>query len=134
MLVLPTEALLLEASSLRLLANLRRVTGTVRLTESVTTSDKRNSLIIIHGHAAESGTNVPAGGNGVRDAVRSFRVDINETHVGCTERLFQVTGVDVLRVLLVNISVKNTMALNAFTAIGITSLVAEPSVFSAPVH
>ena len=58
------------------------VTGLVRavgLTKGVTTGDQRDGLRIVHGHPSERFTNVDGREGGVRFAVGSLWIDVNQT-------------------------------------------------------
>src|ERR1700722_2480999 len=87
---LPTEALCLEIAAFGLCANVRSRTRAVRLAEGVAASDQRDSLLVIHSHAAEGVTNVPCGSHRVRLALRAFRVHVDETHLHGCERIREV--------------------------------------------
>lgn len=73
--VLPSEALSLNASASRLGTNVAVRSSAVGLAKGVTTGDESDSLLVVHGHAAEGGADVVGGGNGVFDT----RVDVDET-------------------------------------------------------
>src|SRR5690606_6438961 len=61
----------------------------MRLAEGMAACDERNGFIVFHGHVAESQANIGSGGDWVRLAVRSFRVDVDQTHLGGGEGTFQ---------------------------------------------
>lgn len=60
------------------------------LAEGVSTGDESNSLLVIHTHAVESHADIESRIGGDRVAVGSLGVDIDQTHVGGSERLLEV--------------------------------------------
>ena len=81
--IVPTEALRFEAGSLRFSAHMSCRPSTVRLAESVAASDECHGFFVVHRHARESLADITRGGDGIRIAVRAFRVDVNQTHLHC---------------------------------------------------
>src|SRR5579871_6706491 len=63
----------------------------MRFTKAVTTSDKRDCFLIVHGHAFEGFTNVDGSGQRIGYAIRSFRIDINKTHLYRSKRILEMT-------------------------------------------
>ena len=63
--------------------------------EGVTAGDERDGLFVVHRHACEGLSNVTAGGDRIRVAVRAFRVHVDQAHLHGGERIleFPVTGV-----------------------------------------
>lgn len=68
-----------------------RVTGCpVRLAEGVPTGDQCNGLLVVHAHPAESYSDVVRRCSWVvQYAARALRVHLNETHLDCTQFLFE---------------------------------------------
>ena len=60
------------------------------LTEGVSTSDQGHGLFVVHAHAGEGVTDVLGGQNWVWIAVRAFRVDVDQTHLHCCQRVLQL--------------------------------------------
>ena len=87
--VAPAEPLLDDVRSLRFGADQRGVAGAVALAERVSAGHQRHGLLIVHGHSAEGLANVPARGEGIRIAVRPLRVDVDEAHLDCAERIVE---------------------------------------------
>lgn len=89
--LLPAEALLLERGTLGLGADvLQRVGGAVRLAEGVTAGDEGDGLLVVHRHAAERLADVAGGLQGVRVAVGTLGVDVDEAHLDRGERVLEV--------------------------------------------
>ena len=61
----------------------------VRFTEGMAAGDQRDDLFIVHGHVAEGGTNGSGSGERVAAGVRAFRVNVDQTHFGGTQRLLR---------------------------------------------
>src|SRR4029077_12525492 len=88
--VLPTEALLLNRSTLRLRSHMGAGARAVGLAEGVAARNQGNGFFIIHRHATESLTNILDRCDWIRLAFRAFRVDVNQTH-GCrSEWIFEI--------------------------------------------
>lgn len=135
-LVVPAKALLVDGSSTGLRANVVRVGSTVRLTEGVSTNDEGSGLLVVHGHAAEGCADIACRGDGVRDAVRSLGVHVDETHVCGGQRSFQIARVDIFVVGLgALVAVDDTAATASGTslAVGVADVVAQPCGLSTPV-
>src|SRR5579859_5804503 len=65
--VIPAEALLLDAGGFRFGADiLSRKRGAVSFAESVTASDERNRLLVIHRHAGKSLSDIPRRSDWIR--------------------------------------------------------------------
>src|SRR6202045_5390517 len=88
--VLPSEALLLNRSTLRLRSHLGAGTRAVRLAKGVAARNQGNGFFVIHRHATESLTNILDRCNWIRLAFRAFRVDVNQPHGGRSERIFEI--------------------------------------------
>ena len=89
--VLPAETLLLEGSPLGLGPDvLARIGGAVALAQRVTAGDQRDRLLVVHRHAGERRPDVLRGGERVRLAVGSLRVDVDQAHLGGGERALQL--------------------------------------------
>ncbi len=106
---LPAELLILERAAFRIGSDQRWIARAVGLAESVAAGDQRDRLFVIHRHAEEGLADVFGGCERVRLAVGPFRVDVDEAHLHCAERLGEL----------------------AFAAI---ALVAEPSALGTPVE
>ncbi len=104
---LPADALRLDGAALRFGPDQIGVASAVALAERVATDDERDRLLVVHRHASERLADVDRGGDRVRVAVRSFGVDVDETHLHGAERAAEL----------------------ALTAV---PLVAEPRVLGAP--
>ena len=88
---LPAEALLLEVAALRFGADvLVRRRRTVGLAERVSAGNQRHRLLVVHRHAAERLADVPRGGEGIRVAVRPFRIHVDEAHLHGAEGIRQL--------------------------------------------
>ena len=88
---LPAETLLLEVAALRFGADvLVRGRRTVGLAERVSAGNQRHRLLVVHRHAAERLANVPRGGDGIRVAVRPFRIHVDEAHLHGAEGIRQL--------------------------------------------
>lgn len=94
-LALPAKALLVDLGTGGGGAAVAVRGSTVGLAEGVAASNEGDSLVVVHGHAAEGGADVPRGGEGVRDAVGTDRVDIDKTHVGGAHGLLELTVMNV---------------------------------------
>ena len=89
--VFPTKALLFNTSSSWFRSNIfTRISSTMRLPKSMTASNKRNSLFIIHGHATECFTNVTCRSNWIRFAIRPLRININQPHLNSSKWIFKI--------------------------------------------
>ncbi len=87
---LPAKALLLYAGILWLSTHQCRIPGTVGFAEGVTAGDERNRLFIVHRHAKEGLTDIPRCSDRIRLAVGTFRIDVNQTHLHGSERIFEI--------------------------------------------
>ena len=65
------------------------------LAEGVAAGDERHRLLVVHRHAGEGLADVPRRSDRIGIAVRTFRVDVNQTHLHGSERIFEfpVAGV-----------------------------------------
>ena len=94
--VRPAEALVHHARRLGIEADvLGRIAGAMGLAERVTAGDQRDGLLVVHRHARERLANVACRRDRIRLAVRTLRVDVDETHLDRGERLLEIaiTGV-----------------------------------------
>ena len=64
----------------------------------MSTGDEGYGLFVIHSHATEGFTNITSCGKWIRVSVRSFRVDVNQTHLHSGQWILEFT---VTRVALV---------------------------------
>ncbi|CRK39328.1 hypothetical protein BN1708_001577 [Verticillium longisporum] len=129
--VLPTEALSLKRGTFGLGTNLVVGAGAVGLAEGVATGDESDGLLVVHGHAAECGADVVGSSNRVGVAIGALGVDVDQTHMGSTERLLQATGVGALIMTLVGDEAARTLV--ALVATRVADVVAEPSGLATPV-
>ena len=60
------------------------------LAEGVPAGDERDGLFVVHGHACEGLSNVTAGGDRIRVAVRPFRVHVDQAHLHGGEGIFEI--------------------------------------------
>ena len=88
--VLPAETLLFDGSAFRFGANQGRVARTVGLAKSMSTGDEGDGFLIIHRHAGKGLTNIMSGSCWDRFSVRSFRVDIDQTHLHGSQGIFKI--------------------------------------------
>lgn len=65
-------------------------TGAVGLSEGVATDDQCGRFGVVHRHPGERLTDIGGRGDRVRVTVRALRIDIDQTHLDGTERLFEV--------------------------------------------
>jgi hypothetical protein len=87
---LPAEALRLDATTFGIRADMRRGAGTVGFSEGMATRDQRDRFLVIHSHAGKGLANVAGRGNGVRIAVRAFRIHVDKTHLHCRQRVGEI--------------------------------------------
>src|SRR5882757_3570729 len=87
---LPSEALVLDVTTLWIRTDMRSRACAMGLAEGVSTGNQRNCLFVVHGHATKGFANVAGRGNGIRLAVRALRIDIDQTHLNRTQRLGQL--------------------------------------------
>ena len=86
----PAEALLLDACGFRHGTDVRWIAGTVGFAEGVTAGDERNRLFVVHRHASEGLADIPRRSDRIRLAVGTFRIDVNQTHLHGSERIFEI--------------------------------------------
>ena len=58
--------------------------------EGVAAGDERDGLFVVHRHAREGLSNVTAGGDRVRVAVRPFRIHVDQAHLHGGERILEI--------------------------------------------
>src|ERR1043166_4979241 len=90
MFALPDETLILERTSFRCRSHQRWVSGAVRLAEGMPAGDQRDGFLVVHRHAEEGFANIPRRGDRIGIAVRTFRIDVDETHLHRAERLCEL--------------------------------------------
>ena len=89
--VLPAEALLFQGRTLGFGTDVRvRIGSTMGLAEGVSAGNERNRLLVVHRHAAERLSNVPARGERIRVAVRPLRIHVDQAHLNGAERMLQL--------------------------------------------
>ena len=90
-LVGPAEVLLLDGGSGRLGTHaLGRLARAVGLAEGVAAGDQGDGLFIVHGHLAEGHADLLGGRERVRVAAGTFRIHVDEAHLGGGEGVFQL--------------------------------------------
>ena len=89
-LVFPTQAHLFQRRGFRLRADVFRISGTVSFSKGMTTGDERDGFLVIHGHAGKSLADVLGGSQRVGFTVRTFRIDIDQTHLHGGKRLIEL--------------------------------------------
>src|ERR671929_1366796 len=62
----------------------------MRLAEGVPAGNKRDGFLVIHCHACECLADVVSSGDWIGFAVRSFRIDVDETHLYRAQRLLKL--------------------------------------------
>ena len=72
--------------------------STVRFAERVSAGDQSYRFLVVHCHTTERLADIACSSQGIRVAVRTFRVNVDETHLHGSERTFKFT---VSRVTLV---------------------------------
>ena len=72
-----------------------RIPGAVVLAKSVAASDEGHRVLVIHRRTGEDLTDIPRRSNRVRVAVRSFRVDVNQSHLHRRERILEIPAAGV---------------------------------------
>lgn len=87
--VLPSKALLLERSGVGLGADIIARLGTVGLAKGVATSNQSNGFLIVHAHAAKGLADIQSRRLGVRGAVGSTGVNVDETHADGSKRALE---------------------------------------------
>lgn len=134
--VLPTEALHLEISRIGLVLDVVGGGSTVCLAKGVAACNQSKGLLIVHGHAAECSTDIPCGSDGVRNAIRALRVDVDQTHVRGCGRVLEVAAVDILGVRFrpALVTIDGTRLVRAGCALRVADIVAQPGGLSSPVH
>ncbi len=90
-LALPTEALLLDAGRFGLRTYVCGFAGAVGFAKRVPTGNQRDGFFVVHGHAAERFADISGRRDGIRFAIRSFRIYIDQTHLHGTKRILKIT-------------------------------------------
>ena len=86
---LPAEALLDDAGGFGFRADEGRVARAMAFAESVTAGNERHGLLVVHRHAAEGLADIASRSDRIRIAVRSFRIDVDQSHLDGAERILQ---------------------------------------------
>jgi hypothetical protein len=60
------------------------------LAERVAAGDEGNRLLVVHRHAGERLPDIPGRGEGIRLAIRPFRIDVDQAHLNGGERIFEL--------------------------------------------
>ena len=77
----PAKTLSFQVSHFRIVSQVVSISSTMALTKRMTTCNQSNRFLIIHRHAGKGLANIFRRLNGVRIAVRTFRIDINQSHL-----------------------------------------------------
>ncbi|SLO56572.1 Uncharacterised protein [Klebsiella pneumoniae] len=85
----PAQTLRFQRRGFRLGADVAGFCGAVGFAQRMAAGDQRDDLFIVHRHIAEGGANGRRGGQRLAAGVRTFRVDINQTHFGGADGLFR---------------------------------------------
>ena len=86
---MPAQTLRFQRRGFRLGADVAGFCGAVGFAQRMAAGDQRDDLFIVHRHIAEGGANGRRGGQRLAAGVRTFRVDINQTHFGGADGLFR---------------------------------------------
>jgi len=86
----PAQALLLDAGRFGLRPHMFLIAGAVGFAEGVAARDERDRLLIVHRHAREGLADIPRRGDRIRVAVRTLRVDVNQTHLHGSKGIFEI--------------------------------------------
>ena len=105
----PAQAQLCDVGRFGVEPDVLRVTRAMSLAEAVTTGDQRHRFFVVHCHAREGLADVFGRGDRIRIAVRPLWVDVNQTHLHRSQRIFEL-------------------------ALARIALVREPGGFGAPIH
>ena len=95
----PPQALLLDACAFGLGTDVLLPDRPVGLAEGVSAGDERDRLLVAHRHAAERLPDVRCRRQRIGDAVRPFRIHVDEPHLHGAERLLELTVAAVARIL-----------------------------------
>src|SRR6185437_2469948 len=87
----PAQALVLDLSAFRLRSHERWIAGAMRLAEGVTTGNQRDGFLVVHRHTCECLTDVVSSCDRIGIAVRSFRVDVDESHLHRAQWLLKLS-------------------------------------------
>src|SRR5262249_55574395 len=88
---LPAQAPLPACGGFRPRPEERRTAGAMSFSEGVTAGNEGHGLFVIHRHTREGFTDIARSRNGIRLAVGSFRIHIDEAHLHGAERILQLT-------------------------------------------
>ena len=95
---LPAEALCFQLAAFGLRADVSGGSCAVRLAEGMSAGDQRHGFFVIHGHTPEGFANIACRGDGIRLALRAFRIHVDETHLHRRQRIGEVPLAGVARV------------------------------------
>ena len=59
--------------------------------ERVSAGDQRDRLLIVHRHPSEGLANIPSRGSRIGLSIWSFGIHVDQAHLNCRKRLFQLT-------------------------------------------
>ena len=86
----PAKALRFQAGAFRLRPLVGLGRGAVGLAEGVAAGDERHGLFVVHRHAGEGLADEGGGGERVAVGARTFRIHIDQAHLGGAERMREV--------------------------------------------
>src|SRR5579871_5173922 len=86
----PTEALLFNACRFRFCTNVCGIACAVSFSECVATCNQRNGFLVVHRHTAKCFANVSGCRNGIRFAVWTFRIHIDQSHLHSGKRILKI--------------------------------------------
>ena len=89
--VVPTKALCMQWCTFRFCRGVGRWCGAMALAEGVTTGHQCHGFFNTHAHARKRFTHISAGGDGIRFAARTLRIDVDQAHLHGCQRLVQVS-------------------------------------------
>src|ERR1019366_1926292 len=90
--VLPAEALLFDAGSLRFGADILALLGSAMgFAERVSAGDEGHRLLVIHRHAAERLSDIPCRSDRIRLSIGPFRIHVDQAHLNSGERILELT-------------------------------------------
>ena len=84
--VLPAKTLVFDGTALWLRSEVLGIDGAMGLADRVPADDQGHRLLVVHRHPTERLADVPRRGEGARVAIRTFRVDVDQSHLHRAER------------------------------------------------
>ena len=89
--VVPAQSLLMQGCTFRFCREVGCWCGAMALAEGVTTGHECHGFLNGHAHACKRFTHISAGGDGIRFAARTLRIDVDQAHLHGCQRLVQVS-------------------------------------------